>query len=33
MEAAMDVTGVAGDRAAEKAVLSSKPGSIWATYG
>lgn len=29
MEAAMDVDGVAGNSAAEKAILSTKPGSIW----
>lgn len=30
MEQAMDLDGVAGNRVAEKAVMSSKPGSIWA---
>lgn len=33
MEAAMEIEGVSGNRLAEKVVMNSKPGSIWAEHG
>ena len=33
MEAAMEIDGVSGNRLAEKVVMNSKPGSIWAEHG